>query len=166
MFKTHESMGVPLMKVFSSEHSYWTMVERDAKTSWFHVTMRFRVDGHLVSRIFMPDTVQLLLQLLEGDSDELFVQELQIVTPEKVNQRGRWLMEPLTKVELALGGDDDEIFIYTTEEGRVYVDPPQSKRFDHAIAQRTTMYSLTEAKNASAASVTPLSSIPSKKTRK
>lgn len=153
MFKTHESMGVPLMKIFSSKHSYWTMIERDAKTSWFYVTMRFRVEGILVNRIFMPDTVQLLLQLLEGDSEELFVQEIQIVTPAKVNQRGRWLMEPLSKVELALGGDDDEIFIYTTEDGRVYIDPPQSKRFDHAIAERTTLYSLAEAKNASSTSV-------------
>ncbi|WP_447747807.1 hypothetical protein [Pseudomonas nicosulfuronedens] len=155
MFKTRESMSVPIMSVFSHEHSYWAMVERDAKTPWFHVTLRFRTDGHVVSRIYLPDTVQLLLQLLEGDTESLFVDELQIVTPAKVNKRGKWLMEPLTKVELALGGDDDEIFIYTTEDGRVYVDPPQSKRFDHAIAQRTTLYSLAEAKNASASVPSP-----------
>lgn len=166
MFKTHESMSIPLGSLFSHEHSYWMMVERDAKSPWFYVTLRLRVDGHVVSRIFMPNTVQLLLQLLEGDTDSLYVQELQIVTPGNLNQRDRWLMEPLVKVELALSSDDDEVFIYTTEEGRVYVDPPQRKRFDHTIALRTTLYSQAEAKTASSASFNPLSPVSTKSTDK
>ncbi|MCG8910328.1 hypothetical protein [Pseudomonas sp. DP-17] len=160
MFKTHESMSVPIMTTFSHEHSYWAMVERDSKTPWFYVTLRFRRDGHFVSRIYMPDTVHLLLQLVDGDTESLFVDELQIVTPAKVNKRGKWLMEPLAKVELALGVDDDEIFIYTTEDGQVYVDPPQSKRFDHAIAQRTMLYSLAEAKK-----LASVASLPSPKNK-
>lgn len=160
MFKTHESMSVPILSTFSHEHSFWAMVERDTKTPWFHVTLRFRSDGHLVSRIYMPDTVQLLMQLLEGDTDSLYVEELQIVTPTKVNQKGRWRMDPLAQIELALGSDDDEIFIYTTEDGQVYVDPPQSKRFDHAIAQRTMLYSLAEAKK-----LASVASLPSSKNK-
>ena len=75
MFKTRESMSVPIMTTFSHEHSFWAMVERDAKTPWFHLTLRFQRDGHFVSRVYMPDTVQLLLQLLEGDTELLALME-------------------------------------------------------------------------------------------
>lgn len=140
MFKTHESMSVPLMRAFSSQHSYWTMVERDAKTSWFHVTVRYRVEGHRITRTFMPDNAELLLQLLSEKNGSLQVLDLQVMTPPAVNQLGRWSMEPLAKIELAMGDEDEEVLIYTTAEGHVYLDPPQEGLFDPLVCQRSTLY--------------------------
>lgn len=140
MFKTHDSMSVPIMRAFSGRHSYWSMIERDSKDAWFYVTLEYRVDGQLIIRTFMPDNAQLLVRLLSEKSRPLRVKELQVVLPPKLSKMKRWLMEPLAKIESAIGEDEDELLIYTTTTGVTYVDPPQRRHFDPALAKRTTLY--------------------------
>ncbi|OWJ98257.1 hypothetical protein B6S59_01390 [Pseudomonas sp. A46] len=132
MFKTHETMEMGLMQVFSEDHRYWRMIERDVRAPWFHLTMQFRIDGRFRKRTLMPDDITLLAHLVSQQDDEVQVVDLQVVTPGCLNGRGRWLMEPLAKLELAMTSDDDVVHIYTLADGRTYCDPAQD---DQALEQ-------------------------------
>lgn len=69
---------------------------------------------------------------MDQQDNEVEVVDLQVVTPDSLNGRGRWLMEPLAKLELAMTNDDNVVHIYTLVDGRTYYDPAQD---DQALKQ-------------------------------
>ncbi len=141
MFKTHETMEMGMMRVFSEDHRYWRMVERDVRAPWFHVTMQFQTEGQIRRRTLMPDDVTLLSYLVEQQDNEVEVVDLQVVTPDCLNGRGRWLMEPLAKLELAMTSDEDVVHIYTLMDGRTYCDPAQDDQALKQLSDGRVIYS-------------------------
>lgn len=130
-----------MMRVFSEQHRYWRMVERDVRAPWFHLTMQFRMEGQIRRRTLMPDDVTLLSHLVGQQDDEVQVVDLQVVTPDCLNGRGRWLMEPLAKLELAMTNDDDVVHIYTLLDGRTYCDPAQDEQALKQLSDSRVIYS-------------------------
>ncbi|WP_036993693.1 hypothetical protein [Metapseudomonas furukawaii] len=141
MFKTHETMEMGLMRVFSEDHRYWRMIERDVRAPWFHLTLQFQMGGQIRRRALMPDDVTLLSHLVGQQDDEVQVVDLQVVTPDCLNGQGRWLMEPLAKLELAITSDDDVVHIYTLMDGRTYYDPVQNEQALMQLSDSAVIYS-------------------------
>ncbi|MCY1559567.1 hypothetical protein D9M68_966180 [compost metagenome] len=67
--------------------------------------------------------------------------DVQAVTPASLNDQGRWLMEPLAKLELARMADGDVAHIYTTLAGHTYVDPPEHGQHLKGHSELCLLYS-------------------------
>ncbi|MDT4834741.1 hypothetical protein FQZ97_683890 [compost metagenome] len=72
----------------------------------------------------MPGDVSMFVDLLNQPDGPVQVIDVQAVTPERVNRKGRWLMEPLAKLELAKTPGHEVAHIYTTVAGHTYYDLP------------------------------------------
>ncbi|MGK9066605.1 hypothetical protein [Stutzerimonas chloritidismutans] len=146
MFKTNETMEIGLMRVFSSSDYYWKMVERDAGTPWFHVTIQYCAEGDVRERSFMPDDFLLVEQILSQQKEGVRVVDLQAMTPGMINKQGRWLMESLAKLELAKTAYGETVEIYTTISGSVYFCPTLKTSAVKGLRSRRLLYKRTEEK--------------------
>lgn len=128
------------MRVFSSDHYYWRMVERDAATPWFYLTIHLKNDGYVRERTFMPDDHALLEHILSQQNEHVKVIDLQAMTPGMINKQGRWLMEPLNQLELAETANGETVQIYTTITGQMYFYPSQSQPAVRRLRARKVLY--------------------------
>jgi hypothetical protein len=140
MFKTQEALEIGMMRVFSSDRYYWRMIERDAVTPWFYLTMQIKSKGRASERSFMPDDHVLLEHLLIQQDKHAKIIDLQAMTPGLVNKQDRWLMEPLMQLELAETAQGEIVQIYTTILGAVYFYPIQSQRAINKLRNRRILY--------------------------
>ncbi|MFC5694884.1 hypothetical protein ACFPU0_04835 [Pseudomonas sp. GCM10022186] len=124
MFTTHHSHELGFMRFFSEDRTYWRMVERNELTPWFHLTLCCFADGQTSTHTVMPGDVSLFVDLLNQPEGPVQVVDVQVVTPERLNKKGRWLMEPLAKLELAKTPGHEVAHIYTTVDGHAYYDLP------------------------------------------
>lgn len=138
-------MEMGLMRVFGGDHHYWRMVERDAETPWFCLTMHFRNKSRIKERTAMPDDYYLVEQILSQQNDHMQVIDLQVMTPESMNHKGRWLLEPLSKLQLAQTACGTTVEIYTTLDGSVYFNPSQRPRAIKNLRITSTPYSREDA---------------------
>lgn len=132
-----------LMRVFSSDHYYWKMVERDAATPWFYLTIQYGDKGNAREKSFMPDDHILVEQILSQQQKGVKVVDLQAMTPSTINRQGRWLMEPLSQLELAETARGETVQIYTTIYSQVYFYPSLSQSAIKKLRARRMLYKRT-----------------------
>ncbi|QXG47474.1 hypothetical protein KTT57_28675 [Pseudomonas viridiflava] len=113
MFRTHidNIIGVPGM--FGVGQSQWHEVSRVIRKHWYHITIQAHLEDRISEAVLMIDTEPRLQQLLVAQDHELFVTDVQVVTPAHMNGSGRWRMETLTKV--TLGEDENECVVCLLE---------------------------------------------------
>lgn len=128
------------MRVFSADHYYWRMVERDADTPWFCLTIEFKINGRVRERTLMPNDNALLSEILEQQSKGIEIRDLQVMTPGTINKQGRWLMEPLAQLELGETKHGAPVEIFTTIFGRTYYYPTLTQAAIKSIRARNTLY--------------------------
>lgn len=131
------------MRVFSADHYYWRMVERDADTPWFCLTIQVKSNGRVRERTLMPDDNALVRDILEQQSQGIKILDLQAMTPGNVNKQGRWLMEPLAQLEVAETAHGATVEIFTTISGQTYYHPYLTQSGIKTIRARNTLYKQT-----------------------
>ncbi|MDT4868851.1 hypothetical protein FQZ97_1038390 [compost metagenome] len=140
MFTTHKSKEIGLMSMLSEHYQFWEMIERNARTPWFHLTLGCYVEGQSMTHTAMANNVSLLSDLLNQPDGHVQVIDVQAVTPDSLNQKGRWLMEPLAKLELAKTPSHEVAHIYTTVDGHTYYDLPDDALGIEQLCDRKVLY--------------------------
>lgn len=124
MFATYQCHELVFMQFFDEHRRYWSLIERNERTPWFHLTLRCYVEGQPTTHTAMPGDVSQFVNLLNQPEGPVQVVDVQVVTPERLNKKGRWLMEPLAKLEMAKTPGHEVAHIYTTVDGHTYYDLP------------------------------------------
>ena len=124
MFETHDGARLqsPYFVLEEGAHR-WAYVSQTSNDEWFFVTYE-TVEREVPSQQqFMIPTTRFLLELAGKDGPDQFIYEIQLVSPPWLNEKGRWLMEPIRSIRTA-----DERVYYELMDGQIY--PPEL--LDHA----------------------------------
>lgn len=116
MFETYEQARLknPLFVLEEGTHR-WAYVSQTSNHEWFFVTYQ-TVDQDVSSQQqFMVPAAHYLLGLASRDTPEEFIEEIQLVSPPWLNEKGRWLMEPIRAIQSV-----DQRFCYELMDGQVY----------------------------------------------
>ncbi|MGU1101192.1 hypothetical protein ACSERW_25890 [Pseudomonas aeruginosa] len=99
----------------------WRYVEHSIHRLWLYVATVEKNDDFDIRPMMMVSDVQLLQALLADQETGLKVESVLLVTPDHMNQSGRWMMEPLVSI------DKHETprgvaYVYAVEGGGYYIE--------------------------------------------
>ena len=116
MFETHAQARLQnSFFVLEEGAQRWAYISQTSNHEWFFVTYETVDHGVSSQQQVMISTVQVLLDLTSRDRPEQFVREVQLVSPPWLNQKGKWLMEPIREIQ-----EVDERVCYELMDGQVY----------------------------------------------
>lgn len=98
MFLTYQHAKVDQFGLFGDDPTAWSYVEHNIHRPWFYVATADHSDDFAVHPMLMLSNDQLLRSLMEDQEDGLRMESVLLVTPDHVNQSGRWMMEPLESI--------------------------------------------------------------------
>jgi hypothetical protein len=110
MFLTYEQAKVDLFGLFGEDPTAWSYVEHNIHRPWFYVAMSDQDEDFPLHSMVMLSSDQLLRSLVESQGEGLLLESVLLVSPDHVNNSGRWMMEPL-----------EEILRYESAEGVAHV---------------------------------------------
>jgi hypothetical protein len=116
MFETHAQARLqnPLLALEEGTQR-WAYISQTANHEWFFLTYE-TFDGEVSSQQqFMIPAVRHLLGLAYRDTPEEFIREIQLVSPPWLNEKCRWLMEPIRAIH-SVG----EQYCYELMDGQIY----------------------------------------------
>jgi hypothetical protein len=123
MFVTYFSAAVSLPEIFGRTGvRHWRVIERNVHCAWFHLEV---VElGSERSTMYLLDSVLDVEQVVSELPDRFRIKEAQIVSPRRMNNLGRWAMEPLLEISELIDERDGAVgYKYTVERGDSYLDP-------------------------------------------
>lgn len=112
--------GIPEM--FGPGLTHWNSVSRVLATHWYHVVVQEFHEGRLINFVHMINDAVRLNDLLTNQSQELIVNDVQVVTPPWMNKSQSWKMEKLTSVSVGFDKNDVVVCQVEVEGGKVYFD--------------------------------------------
>jgi len=120
MFRTNVTDMVGLPGMFGEGQCHWDQVTRILRTHWYHLTLQHHQEDRTYEATLMVDSEARLQQILLGQSDDLRVTDVLVVTPSHMNGTTGWRMETL--VEATLGEDEHECSVCRLEvaTGAIY----------------------------------------------
>ncbi len=122
--------------MFGEGLAHWHAVTRMLRKHWFHLSVVMVGEGKGHEFELMVNDELKLQQVLQAQDEEIFVKEIQVVTPSSMNGSGAWRMEKVKS--LAIGDDQygDSVCVLTVDGGSVYHD---SYRTNLDVASLTNM---------------------------
>lgn len=88
---------------------------------WFYMQVVHRSGRENFASMLMMYHAHELKQFIDAQSDRVWVEEVQLVTPPHVNKQSSWLMEPLTMAGIATDPQDGSNFlVYQVASGTIY----------------------------------------------
>jgi len=131
--------------MFGEGLAHWHAVTRMLRKHWFHLSVVMVGQGKGHEFELMVNDELKLQQVLQSQDEEVFVKEIQVVTPASMNGSGAWRMEKVKG--LAIGDDQngDSVCVVTVDGGSVYHD---SYRTNLDVASLTKMRVLYDALSA------------------
>lgn len=118
----------------------WSFVEQELLVPWLYLQVVHRFGRESYASMLMMYHVHELKQLIDAQSNRVWVKQMQLVIPPHMNGRSSWIMEPLSIAGIIADPRSGEHFVaYKIESGSVYslrddVDPnlPFYKMLFHA----------------------------------
>lgn len=101
MFETFRESRIPSPPFFNGNTIEWDMVMLSLNLPWFHVSWGFRSSAEPSEakvELRFISSISLLKKHLEESDPEYFVEDIQLVSPEWLNQSGRTKMQPLVRL--------------------------------------------------------------------
>lgn len=99
----------------------WSYVEQELLMPWFYIQVVQRSGCESFASMFMMYHAHELKQFIDAQSDRVWVEQVQLVTPPHVNGQSAWLMEPLVKVAIVADPvDGSHCLIYQVASGSSY----------------------------------------------
>lgn len=99
----------------------WSFVEQDGLAPWFYVQVgRSRQSVKETYMLLLSSTAE-LGQLIEEQSDSMWLEGAYLVSPPSINNTESWLMESLLEIEAGTGGDSrPSRVIFKLANGKLY----------------------------------------------
>lgn len=122
MFRTNRN--AELLRGFSigpDGVQFWPFVNLELAIPWFYLQLGEREEETIFRTMMLVPSTGLLVELTTVQSDDLWIEQVQLVTPDHINKTGRWKMEPLLELHLirdTKGGDAGNL--YRVEGGGTY----------------------------------------------
>jgi len=99
----------------------WSFVEQDGLAPWFYVQIGRKRGVAKETYMLMLCSTAELGQLIEEKSASVWLEQAYLISPPSVNNTESWLMEPLSEIEVAIGGDSRRSrVIFRLTNGNIY----------------------------------------------
>ncbi|UUJ40908.1 hypothetical protein L1A22_00885 [Pseudomonas extremaustralis] len=99
----------------------WSYVEQELLMPWFYIQVVHRSGRENFASMFMMYHAHELKQFIDAQSNRVWVEQVQLVTPPHVNGQPIWLMEPLVKVAIVADPmDGSHCLVYQVASGATY----------------------------------------------
>ncbi len=131
--------------MFGEGLAHWHAVTRMLRKHWFHLSVVMVGQGKGHEFELMVNDELKLQQVLQSQDEEVFVKEIQVVTPASMNGSGAWRMEKVKGLAIGDDQDGDSVCVVTVDGGSVYHD---SYRTNLDVASLTKMRVLYDARSA------------------
>ncbi|AOE88130.1 hypothetical protein [Pseudomonas sp. TCU-HL1] len=99
MFLTHQHSKIDQYELFGDDPTAWSCVEHNIHRPWFYVGTTELAEDFDLHPMLMLSNERLLQSLVADQVHGLRMDSVLLVTPDHLNQSGRWLMEPLESIE-------------------------------------------------------------------
>lgn len=130
MFATYKQAEIPLGTYFGDENTqHWQYVEQTLHCPWFYVKLA-RQNGEevMISMLLIPSTPA-FEQLLGEQGNDIWLKDVQLVTPGYMNGSDCWEMERLLEIsEVVEDREDSCSYRYRLEGERLYSESRQLGR--------------------------------------
>lgn len=135
MFTTHRHAEISLAPLFGEPYQLWRFVELEQHCPWFCVTLNLRKGRADWRTMYLVASGAELDHMLEGISMSK-IEEVQVITPSRLNGTGAWQMEPLAEL-VRISDADEKVLGYDlrTASGVVYSDRDHISSSDVERAQ-------------------------------
>ncbi|WP_455828306.1 hypothetical protein [Pseudomonas capeferrum] len=125
MFTTYPraeiAFDLPDEPVSPAGQRVWSFVEQELIMPWFYMQVVHRSGRENFASMLMMYHAHELKQFIDAQSDRVWVEEVQLVTPPHVNKQSTWLMEPLTMAGIATAPQDgSNVLVYQVASGTIY----------------------------------------------
>jgi hypothetical protein len=120
MFRTQDSDMAGLPGMFGEGLAHWHEVSRVLQSHWYHVTVEEQHGSLSSKRTLMINSEQGLQQRLVKQGAGAKIIDVQVLTPEWMNRRIEWDMEPVVKVSMGEDQYGCEFSVIEVESGSVY----------------------------------------------
>ena len=145
MFRTDDNDMAGLPGMFGEGLAHWHAVTRMLRKHWFHLSVVMVGQGKGHEFELMVNDELKLQQVLQAQGDEVYVKDIQVVTPANMNGTGAWQMEKVKSLAIGDDQDGDSVCVLTVDGGSVYHD---SYRTNLDVASLTKMRVLYDALSA------------------
>lgn len=96
MFRTmREAELMPTLISNANGFQFWSFVELETMWPWFHVETIDCSNNAVHKGVVLAPSVPLLVDLIDGESNTSWINEVQIITPGDINRTGSWKMDVL-----------------------------------------------------------------------
>lgn len=98
MFLTYRCAKIAPFGIFEDGPTAWSYVEHNIHRPWFYVAAAELGEDFDLHPMLMLSDDQLLRSLVDDQEGQLRMESVLLVTPDHINQSGRWMMEPLESI--------------------------------------------------------------------
>jgi len=136
MFTTHRHAEIPLAPVFGEPYQLWRFVELEQHRPWFCVTLNLGKGRANWRTMYLVASGAELDHMLEGIAAKAKIEDVQVITPSRLNGAGAWQMEPLAEL-VRISDTDEKVLGYDlrTRSGAIYSDRDHISSADVERAQ-------------------------------
>lgn len=123
MFTTHRHAEIPLAPVFGGPYQLWRFVELEQHRPWFCVTLNIGKGRANWRTMYLIASEAELEKMLESIPANAKVEDVQVITPARLNGTSTWQMEPLAEF-VRIFDIDEKVLGYDlkTASGAIYSD--------------------------------------------
>lgn len=143
MFQTDVAaeMAIPIAIALAGEKSWW-YVKKRLFLYWFHVVCEVRYDnGERMSQMLFIDQIDHLLELQHNP--DVTIQAVDLVSPAYMNGSNRWMMEPLSEIQMGADADNaGSVHRFILQSGKCYTDTTLSDAAQDRLNDMTTIFIL------------------------
>lgn len=105
----------------SAGQRVWRCVELELMVPWLYLQVVRRFGKENYTSMLMIYHAHELKQFVDEQSDQTWLEQVQLVTPPHMNGQSGWLMEPLTMAGIVVDPRDGSHFlVYQVESGAIY----------------------------------------------
>ncbi|MCQ4299790.1 hypothetical protein NAV11_07685 [Pseudomonas songnenensis] len=136
MFTTHRHAEIPLAPLFGEPYQLWRFVELEQHRPWFCVTLNLGKGRANWRTMYLVASGAELEHMLEGIAAKAKIEDVQVITPSRLNGAGAWQMEPLAEL-VRISDTNENVLGYDlrTRSGAVYSDRDHISSADVERAQ-------------------------------
>lgn len=146
MFRTDDNDLAGLPGMFGEGLAHWHAVTRMLRKHWFHLSVVMAGEGKGHEFELMVNDEMKLQQVLQAQDDEVYVKDVQVVTPADMNGSGAWRMEKVKSLAIGDDQDGDSVCVVTVDGGSVYHDSYRTNLDVASLTKMRVMYDALSAK--------------------
>ena len=132
MFITHKPAEIFLSAYLGDDSiQYWQYVEQTTHCPWFYVKVGRQQGTETLNSMVLIPSISVLEQLLNEQGENIWLLDVQLVSPAYLNGSEGWKMERLLEVcETVDDISEEAAYVYSLEGGHIYTEALGSCRSD------------------------------------